>query len=102
MNFRGTIAMLTASFALIAAASGHTTPDSLTSLLRTMFVPSLLVAQPSGRKVLVGIWEVKQSPLLSLAKLGGDGSFTTVGGYQALQLIRTVQDVPHSEFLDPR
>jgi hypothetical protein len=42
--------------------------------------PAMLLAQPTGKKQLVGIWEVKvlpvgqsQSPLLSLAMFGGDG-----------------------------
>lgn len=45
-----------------------------------------LVAQPSEKKALVGVWEVKISarglpppPLLSIAIFGGDGSFTTTG-----------------------
>jgi hypothetical protein len=51
--------------------------------------PALLVGEPSAKKPLAGVWEVKvspigQSPLLSLAMFAGDGSFTTAGGYKAL------------------
>jgi hypothetical protein len=60
----------------------------------------MLLAQPTGKKQLVGIWEVKvlpvgqsQSPLLSLAIFGGDGSFTTGVGYKALPAISALQDV---------
>jgi hypothetical protein len=47
--------------------------------------PAILVAQSSEKKTLAGVWEVKisaggvQSPLLSVAIFGGDGSFTTTG-----------------------
>jgi hypothetical protein len=48
----------------------------------------------------VGIWEVKvqpavqsQSPELSLAMYGADGSFTTGGSYKALPSVPAVQDV---------
>jgi hypothetical protein len=47
--------------------------------------PTILVAQSSEKKTLAGVWEVKisaggvQSPLLSVAIFGGDGSFTTTG-----------------------
>jgi len=62
--------------------------------------PAVLIAQQAEKKQLVGIWEVKvspvgqsQSPLLSLATYGADGSFTTAGGYKALPPIPAVQDV---------
>jgi hypothetical protein len=65
-----------------------------------MFIPAMLLAQPAGKKPLVGVWKVKeapyeqsQSPLLSLAMFGGDGSFTTGVGYKALPPIAVVQDV---------
>jgi len=65
-----------------------------------MLIPAMLLAQPAGNKQLVGVWEVKeapvehsQSPLLSLAMFGGDGSFTTGVGYKALPPIPVVQDV---------
>ena len=65
-----------------------------------MFIPAMLLAQPAGKKQLVGVWEVKeapveqsQSPLLSLAMFGGDGSFTTGVGYKALPPISVVQNV---------
>ena len=52
-----------------------------------MLIPAMLLAQPAGKKQLVGVWAVKvspvgqsQSPLLSLAMFGGDGSFTTTLG----------------------
>ena len=47
--------------------------------------PTILVAESSEKKTLAGVWEVKisaggvQSPLLSVAIFGGDGSFTTNG-----------------------
>jgi hypothetical protein len=47
--------------------------------------PANLVAQSSEKKTLAGVWEVKisaggvQSPLLSIAIFGQDGSFATVG-----------------------
>src|SRR5260370_27004646 len=65
-----------------------------------MLIPAVLLAQPAGKKQLVGVWEVKeapveqsQSPLLSLAMFGGDGSFTTGVGYKALPPIPVVQNV---------
>jgi len=65
-----------------------------------MFIPAMLLAQPAGKKQLVGVWEVKeapveqsQSPLLSLAMFGGDGSFTTGVGYKGLPPISVVQNV---------
>jgi hypothetical protein len=65
-----------------------------------MLVPVILLAQPAGKKQLVGVWAVKeapvglsQSPLLSLAMYGSDGSFTTAGGYQVLPPIPAVQEV---------
>jgi hypothetical protein len=48
-------------------------------------VPANLVAQLSEKKTLAGVWDVKisaggvQSPLLSIAIFGQDGSFTTTG-----------------------
>ena len=65
-----------------------------------MLVPAILLAQPAGKKQLVGVWAVKevpvgqsQSPLLSLATFRGDGSFTKVVGYKALPTIPALQDV---------
>src|SRR5260370_27776756 len=65
-----------------------------------MLIPAMLLAQPAGKKQLVGMWAVKvspveqsQSPLLSLAMYTGDGSFNTTGGYKALPSIPAVQDV---------
>src|SRR5260370_1058453 len=65
-----------------------------------MLIPAMLLAQPAGKQQLVGVWAVKvspvgqsQSPLLSLALYGGDGSFTTAGGYKALPPIPVVQEV---------
>src|SRR5260370_34138279 len=65
-----------------------------------MFIPAMLLAQPAGKKQLVGVWEVKeapveqsQSPLLSLAMFGGDGSFTTGVGFKGLPPISVVQNV---------
>ena len=62
--------------------------------------PAMLAAQPAEKKQLVGVWEVKvspvgqsQSPLLSLAMYGADGSFTTVGGYMGFPSIPAVQEV---------
>ena len=64
-----------------------------------MLIPAMLLAQPAGKKQLVGVWEVKgspigqsQSPLLSLAMFSGDGSFTTGVGYKALPPMPVVQD----------
>jgi hypothetical protein len=48
-------------------------------------VPANLVAQSSEQKTLAGVWEAKisaggvQSPLLSVAIFGQDGSFSTTG-----------------------
>jgi hypothetical protein len=60
----------------------------------------MLLAQPTGKKQLVGIWEVKvlpvgqsRSPLSSLAMFARDGSFTTGVGYKALPAISALQDV---------
>src|SRR5260370_1250267 len=65
-----------------------------------MLIPAMLLAQPAGKKQLVGVWEVKvspvgqsQSPLLSLAMYSSDGSFNTTGGYKALPSIPAVQEV---------
>jgi hypothetical protein len=65
-----------------------------------MLIPAMLLAQPAGKKQLVGVWAVKvspvgqsQSPLLSLAMFSGDGSFTTGVGYKTLPPIPVVQDV---------
>jgi len=65
-----------------------------------MLIPAMLLAQPTGKKQLVGVWAVKetpveqsQSPLLSLAMFGGDGSFSTGVGSKVLPPIPVVQDV---------
>jgi hypothetical protein len=62
-------------------------------LVACLVIPTMLLAQPAEKKTIVGVWEVKmasvgqsQSPLLSLAMFGRDGSFTTAGGYQVLPL----------------
>jgi hypothetical protein len=56
-----------------------------------LLTPVMLLAQPTGKKQLVGVRAAKevpvgqsQSPLLSLAMFDGDGSFTTASGYEAL------------------
>ena len=71
-----------------------------------MLIPAMLLAQPAGKKPLVGVWAVKeapvgqsQSPLLSLAMFDGDGSFTTASGYKALPPIPAVQDLANE--VDP-
>ena len=63
-------------------------------------VSSMPAGEPARKKPLVGVWEVKESPiwesqtpLLSLAMYAGDGSFTTAGGYKALPPVPAVQDV---------
>jgi hypothetical protein len=64
-----------------------TTKNGLIGLaVLCMTIPVMLVAQPTEKKTLVGVWEVKISaggvpppPLLSIAIFGGDGSFTTTG-----------------------
>jgi hypothetical protein len=65
-----------------------------------LIIPTMLLAQPAGKKAIVGVWEVKmapvgqsQSPLLSLAMYGSDGSFITCGGYKTLPPIPAVQEV---------
>src|SRR5215469_1061636 len=65
-----------------------------------MLIPAMLLAQSAEKKQLVGVWAVKeapveqsQSPLLSLAMFGGDGSFSTGVGYKALPPIPVVQNV---------
>ena len=65
-----------------------------------LFIPGILLAEPAAKKTIAGVWEVKmssagqsQSPLLSLAMYGSDGSFTTCGGYKALASIPAVQEV---------
>jgi hypothetical protein len=65
-----------------------------------VLIPALLNAQPSERKQLAGLWEVKvvpfghlELPLLSLALFNSDGSFTTSVGYKALPSIRTVNEI---------
>src|SRR5215471_10550810 len=65
-----------------------------------MLIPAMLLAQAAGKKQLVGVWAVKESPveqpqppLLSLAMFGGDGSFTTGVGYKALPPIPVVEEV---------
>jgi hypothetical protein len=60
--------------------------------------PAALRAQPAEKKQLAGVWEVKvmpvgQSPELSLAMYGDDGSVTTGGRYKALPPGSAVQDV---------
>jgi hypothetical protein len=59
---------------------------------------AMLLREPAEKEPLVGVWEVSasptgQSPLLSLAMFGGDGSFTTVGGYKALPPVPAVDEI---------
>ena len=63
-------------------------------------IAAMLRGQAAAKEQLMGVWELKmspvgqsQSPLLSLATYGGDGSFITAGGYKALPPISAVQDV---------
>jgi hypothetical protein len=65
-----------------------------------MLIPAMLLGQPAGKKELVGVWAAKeapveqsQSPLLSLAMFGWEGSFTTGVGYKALPPVPAVQDL---------
>ena len=63
-----------------------------------MFIPAMLLAQPAGKKTIVGVWKVKmapvgQSPQLSLAMYSSDGSFTMGDGYKAVPSIPAVQEV---------
>jgi hypothetical protein len=63
-----------------------------------ILIPAMLLGQPAGKKGLTGVWEVKlspvgQSPTLSLAMFGGDGSFTMAGGNKALPSIPALQAV---------
>jgi hypothetical protein len=67
-------------------------------LVACLVIPTMLLAQPAGKKAIVGVWEVKmapvgQSPQLGLAMYGSDGSFTTCGGYKTLPAIPAVQEV---------
>jgi hypothetical protein len=60
--------------------------------------PAELLGEPTAKERLVGMWEVNasqigQSPLLSLAIFGGDGSFTAVGGYKGLPTVPAVDEV---------
>jgi hypothetical protein len=75
--------------------------DSLIALAAVCFlIRGVLLGQPTEKKTIVGVWEVKMvpagqsvSPFLSLAMYGRDGSFTTCGGYKALPAIPVVQEV---------
>jgi hypothetical protein len=65
-----------------------------------LLIPGVLLAQPAAKKTIVGVWEVKESPVgqsqspqLSLAMFGSDGSFNTAGGYKALPPVAAVQEV---------
>jgi hypothetical protein len=67
-------------------------------LVACLVIPTMLLAQPAGKKAIVGVWEVKmapigQSPQLGLAMYGSDGSFTTCGGYKTLPPLPAVQEV---------
>jgi len=67
-------------------------------LVVCLVIPTMLLAQPAGKKAIVGVWEVKmaavgQSPQLGLAMYGSDGSFITCGGYKTLPAIPAVQEV---------
>jgi hypothetical protein len=62
-----------------------TVKQGLIAVVLLLAVPANLVAQSSEKKIVAGVWEVKisaggvQSPLLSIAIFGQDGSFTTTG-----------------------
>src|SRR6516162_10374531 len=63
-------------------------------------IPAMLLAQPAGKKRLVGVWAVREAqvgqsqlPLLSLAMFRGDGSFIKGVGYKALPAIAALQNV---------
>jgi hypothetical protein len=62
-----------------------TMKQGLIAVVLLWAIPANLVAQSSEKKTLAGVWEVKitaggvQSPLLSIAIFGQDGSFTTTG-----------------------
>jgi hypothetical protein len=65
-----------------------------------MLIPAMLFAESTGKKPLVGVWEVQvspveqsQLPMLSLAMFSGDGSFTTGVGYKALPVVPALQDI---------
>ena len=65
-----------------------------------MLIPVMLLAQPAGKKQLVGVWAVRESqvgqsqpPVLSLAMFRGDGSFIKWVGYKALPAIDALQEV---------
>src|SRR5215469_14324087 len=65
-----------------------------------LLVPAMLLAQPAGKKQLVGVWAVREAqvgqsqlPLLSLAMFRGDGSFIKGVGYKALPAIAALQNV---------
>ena len=67
-------------------------------LVACLVIPTMLLAQPAGKKAILGVWEVKmaavgQSPQLGLAMYGSDGSFITCGGYKTLPAIPAVQEV---------
>jgi hypothetical protein len=66
----------------------------------SMLIPAMLLAQPAGKKGLVGVWAVReaavgqsQPPVLSLATFCGDGSFIKGVGYKALPAIAALQEV---------
>src|SRR5262245_5288670 len=65
-----------------------------------MLIPAVLLAQPAGKKQLVGVWAVReaqvrqsQPPVLSLASFRGDGSCINCVGYKALPAIAALQEV---------
>ena len=65
-----------------------------------MLFPAALLAQPAGKKELVGVWAVReaqvgqsQRPVLSLVMFRGDGSFIKCVGYKALPAIAALQEV---------
>jgi len=74
-----------------------TTSEEIAKRLETPD-PAVLVGEPAAKERLPGVWEVNasqigQSPLLSLAVFGGEGSFTTVGGYKALPPVPAIDEV---------
>src|SRR5215468_8858942 len=65
-----------------------------------LLIPAMLLAQPAGKKQLVGVWAVReaqvgqsQPPVLSLASFRGDGSCINCVGYKALPAIAALQEV---------
>ena len=65
-----------------------------------MLIPAVLLAQPAGKKELVGVWVVREAPVgqaqpsaLSLATFRADGSCINCVGYKALPAMAALQEV---------